>query len=48
MKYGLIGNNLIHSYSKTIHNYINKDYELKNISNDDLKDFMLLFHIKKK
>lgn len=41
MEYGLIGKKLGHSYSKEIHDKIGKyDYQLKEISPEDLSDFM--------
>ena len=40
MEYGLIGEKLGHSFSKTIHSWIaDYDYELKEIAKDKLKDF---------
>ncbi len=39
MKYGLIGKNLIHSYSKKIHNYFGYEYELMNIKENELEAF---------
>ncbi len=41
MEYGLIGEHLPHSFSKTIHDMIGLyDYELKEIAPEDLEDFM--------
>ncbi len=41
MKYGLIGEHLPHSFSKTIHEYIgNRDYELCEVARDELDEFM--------
>ena len=43
MEYGLIGEKLSHSFSKEIHNNIaDYSYELKVISPENLKGFMLL------
>lgn len=42
MEFGLIGEHLGHSYSKDIHNFIaNYNYELKEISKENLKEFIL-------
>ena len=42
MQYGLIGEKLGHSYSKEIHTAFGKyDYELKELSKDEVKDFIL-------
>lgn len=42
MKYGLIGEKLIHSFSKEVHNKIGSyDYELKEISKNQLEEFIL-------
>ena len=41
MKYGCIGERLGHSFSKTVHNLLaDYEYELKEISKDNLKNFM--------
>ena len=41
MRYGLIGEHLPHSFSKTIHEYIGKyEYELIEIAQDDIDAFM--------
>lgn len=43
MEYGLIGEKLSHSFSKEIHNALaDYSYELKEISQENLKEFMLL------
>ncbi len=42
MIYGLVGKTLKHSYSKEIHNFLgNSDYEIKEISPEDLDEFLL-------
>lgn len=42
MEYGLIGEKLGHSFSKTIHSYISDyNYELKEIAKSELKDFFV-------
>lgn len=40
MKYGLIGEKLGHSFSKTIHEQLGYDYELREIARDELDGFM--------
>lgn len=41
MQYGLIGEKLGHSFSKTVHNLLaDYDYELKEIAKEDLENFM--------
>ena len=40
MKYGLIGEKLGHSFSKTIHESLGYEYELREIEADKLDDFM--------
>lgn len=47
MEYGLIGEKLSHSFSKEIHNYLaDYSYELKEISPENLKEFMLSMNFK--
>ncbi len=42
MEYGLIGEKLGHSFSKTVHNLLaDYDYELKEIAKEDLETFMV-------
>ena len=41
MKYGLIGERLSHSFSKTIHEQLGYDYELCEIAGSELEGFML-------
>lgn len=41
MKYGLIGEKLAHSFSKDIHERLGYDYELRNVSRDELEKFLL-------
>lgn len=41
MKYGLIGERLSHSFSKTIHEQLGYDYELCEIEKSELEGFML-------
>ena len=42
MEYGLIGNNLSHSFSQTLHQkYLNTNYELLSLKEEELKNFFL-------
>jgi len=42
MEYGLIGEKLSHSFSKTVHGYLaSYDYELKEIKKENLESFMI-------
>ena len=42
MEYGLIGEKLSHSFSKTLHEkYLNTNYELVSLTKEELKEFLL-------
>ena len=42
MEYGLIGENLEHSFSKSLHeDYLNTKYELISLKKEELKDFFI-------